>query len=61
MRKCLVTELENLIKISGVKQISSIFFGGGKSQIKLILMSYQSLIFFFFLGDCDSDSCYFFS
>ena len=47
MRKCLVTELENLIKISGVKQISSIFFGGGKSQIKLILMSYQSLIIFF--------------
>jgi len=33
MRKCLVTELENLIKISGVKQISSIFFGGGTPSL----------------------------
>ena len=30
MRKCLVTETETLLKLSGVKKISSVYFGGGK-------------------------------
>lgn len=30
MRKCLVTETETLLHLSGVKKISSVYFGGGK-------------------------------
>ena len=33
MRKCLITELETLAKVSGIQKISSIFFGGGELSI----------------------------
>ena len=29
MRKCLVTEAQTLLQLSGVKRISSVYFGGG--------------------------------
>ena len=29
MRNCLVTETETLLRLSGVKRISSVYFGGG--------------------------------
>ena len=29
MRKCLVTETETLLHLSGVKRITSVYFGGG--------------------------------
>ncbi|PFX29534.1 Radical S-adenosyl methionine domain-containing protein 1, mitochondrial [Stylophora pistillata] len=33
MRKCLVTETENLLKLSGVKKITSVYFGGGTPSL----------------------------
>ncbi|RMX54672.1 hypothetical protein pdam_00009310 [Pocillopora damicornis] len=33
MRKCLVTETETLLKLSGVKKISSVYFGGGTPSL----------------------------
>jgi len=33
MRKCLVTETETLLQLSGVKRISSVYFGGGTPSL----------------------------
>ncbi|XP_078345947.1 radical S-adenosyl methionine domain-containing protein 1, mitochondrial-like isoform X2 [Oculina patagonica] len=33
MRKCLVTETETLLRLSGVKRISSVYFGGGTPSL----------------------------
>ena len=34
MTTCLVKELISLIKLSGIKKISSVYFGGGDSHYK---------------------------
>ena len=35
MRNCLVTETKTLLKLSGIKRVKSIFFGGGTPSLAL--------------------------